>query len=402
VSESQTANQAYTDAALRHQVDIRRYTAGEIKQIRKLMLEQDRELVRLLRARLADIGLPAGRDDLSVRRLRSLLADVRVARSEMLRALQQDLLDNLDDFAPLEVEVERQNLETTIPIELQVATVSIKRARAIIRSSPFQGQLLSKWFDQLEAGDAARLERAVVLGVQNGETLDQILRRIVGTRAANYQDGALSITRRNAEAVARTAINHISNEARAEVWAENADLLEVERWTATLDGRTSAICRARDGTVYPVGVGPRPPAHFNCRSVMVAVLSRVGIVGERPYVVDTRTPDKRRVDFKQEARDKAGDSWRTMSEKERSASIARIRNAWADANVGQVAASTTYQEFLSRQSAAFQDQVLGKTKGKLFRQGGLTLQDFVDRAGNELTLSQLKSLYPDAWSRAGL
>ena len=42
------------------------------------------------------------------------------------------------------------------------------------------------------------------------------------------------------------------------------------------------------------------------------------------------------------------------------------------------------QGWLGRQSAAFQDDVLGRTRGLLFRKGGLRLDRFVNRAGDEL------------------
>ena len=80
--------------------------------------------------------------------------------------------------------------------------------------------------------------------------------------------------------------------------------------------------------------------------------------------------------------------------------IQQVRKEWAEKNVGRVPASTTYQDFLSRQSKEFQDDVLGKTKGELFRKGGLTVDQFVDRNGTELTLSQLAKTHPEAFQRA--
>ena len=41
--------------------------------------------------------------------------------------------------------------------------------------------------------------------------------------------------------------------------------------------------------------------------------------------------------------------------------------------VGPVPAETTYSQFLRRQSAAFQDEVLGRSRGRLFRSGRLDL-----------------------------
>ena len=57
---------------------------------------------------------------------------------------------------------------------------------------------------------------------------------------------------------------------------------------------------------------------------------------------------------------------------------------------GQVAEAETYQTWLKKKSPAFQDDVLGPTRGKLFREG-MTLDRFVDQSGKEYTLKQLRS-----------
>jgi hypothetical protein len=122
---------------------------------------------------------------------------------------------------------------------------------------------------------------------------------------------------------------------------------------------------------------------------MVAYIDGVGLLGNRPTVADTRTRDKREIDFRAEA-------------KAQGKSIQDVRKEWAERNVGRVPAATTYQDFLGRQSAAFQDEVLGKTKGVLFRKGGLKVDQFVDRNGTELTLDQLAATKPEAFRKAGL
>lgn len=69
---------------------------------------------------------------------------------------------------------------------------------------------------------------------------------------------------------------------------------------------------------------------------------------------------------------------------------------------GQVPADTTYGQWLKRQSAARQDDVLGPTRGALFRRGGLTIDKFADERGRELTLAELRERDAEAFSRAGL
>lgn len=70
--------------------------------------------------------------------------------------------------------------------------------------------------------------------------------------------------------------------------------------------------------------------------------------------------------------------------------------------VGPVPADTTYSEWLTGQSKQFQEDVLGVTKAQLFRDGDLTLDRFVDRAGNELNLNEIAKRDAQAFRDAGL
>jgi len=290
-----------------------------------------------------------------------------------------------------------------MPMSIDLATVTPATLRAIVTTQPFDGNLLGDWYTSLARSDQSNLLRAIRLGLAQGETLDEMMRRIAGTRAARFSDGVLSLSRRNAETVVRTAINGVSNAARESLWNENADIISTPRWTSTLDGRTSAICRGRDGKLAPVQSGgaipeggdalqppgARPPAHPGCRSLMVAVVDGVAAVGRRPTVRDTRRREAREIDFRREAR-------------QQGRPIQEIRSEWADANVGSVPATVDYDEWLKTQPVAFQESVLGKTDGILFRKGGLPLDKFVDKSGREFTLDELSRTQPEAFEAAGL
>ncbi|WP_369010598.1 minor capsid protein, partial [Salmonella enterica] len=71
----------------------------------------------------------------------------------------------------------------------------------------------------------------------------------------------------------RTALAHVSNEARQQVYAQNDDIITKYEWVSTLDSRTSAVCRSRDGMTWEIDKGPMPPAHFGCRSTTAPVIS---------------------------------------------------------------------------------------------------------------------------------
>lgn len=384
-----TANELLFDQAIRRQIALRRYSAGEVQRAAALLSDSEKGLIAALIAGLD--GITSGRRPLpgsyTAKRLETLLDEIVTMRTDAWASVRADVTAGLRELAKEEAVNEVYTIDDAVPIRLDVVTPPVAKVIAAAVKSPFQGQLLQEWYRKLESADRARITAAVRRGVIEGRKVDEIVREIRGSRINAFQDGALSATRRDLEAVVSTAVSAVSNGAREVVWEANADILDGLRWTATLDGRTSAVCRARDGTIYEVGKGPRPPAHYRCRSVMVPVLKGSGVVGTRPTVTDTRTREEREIDFRKQAKAKG-------------TSVQAARDAWAKANVGSAPAETTYDAFLRRQPAAFQDDVLGKTKGKLFRQGGLDLGAFVDRAGNELTLDELRKVRPDAWKKA--
>jgi len=396
-----TVNEEYFDAQVRHQVGVRRFASGEVKQMLKILKQADQELAVKLRKRLAKMG---GGEGLTERRIRQLMQSMRETRGALWREVKKEIRGDLSALGPIEADFEKRMIEAVVPFDIDLAAVDLGKLRRIATSRPFQGRHLRDWFGRLQQAEQQGLQQALRMGMTQGEGVNDIVRRVIGTRSRGFTDGVLATSRRNAEAVVRTAVNHVSNRAREDVWDANADIIQVLRWTATLDGRTSAVCRGRDGRFAPVGNKPlpeefrdralsppraRPPAHINCRSLMVAQLDSDGLLGERPFVRDTRTRRVREIDFRKIA-------------KEQGRSIQSVRKEWGDKNIGRVPAETDYQSFLKRQPTGFQDDVLGTTKGKLFRKGDLTLDKFVDRNGTELTISQLRKLQPDAFIKAGL
>lgn len=77
--------------------------------------------------------------------------------------------------------------------------------------------------------------------------------------------------------VVRTKTTEIYNEARKRYWETDPlakQLVEAYQWSAVLDDRTSDICRHLDGKIYGIGDLSgwlKPPAHFNCRSILVPI-----------------------------------------------------------------------------------------------------------------------------------
>jgi len=86
-------------------------------------------------------------------------------------------------------------------------------------------------------------------------------------------------------------VNQVANAASQASYKANQDVTKRYQYTATLDNRTSAICRALDGREFEYGKGPTPPQHFNCRSTTVPIIDYEGLGVEPPPrsdVIDDR------------------------------------------------------------------------------------------------------------------
>lgn len=397
-----TSNEQIFDALIRQQVNLQRLTHGEANKLVRQLNAADKELGKLITERLAKIDTP----DFTTRRWQAMVTEINRTRSSVIKSLGKDVDRAMSGAVDFTVKDTKMLLDRAVPVEVNFATPPIATVRELSRSTPFGGadmvQTLGEWMTQLADVDSGRITGAIRGGVMNGETIPQIQRRVMK---------ATKLTRNNAEAIARTGVNHASNTARQEVFNENQDVIQGLRWVATLDGRTSPICRARDGQHDAVEIGGdmenvptphisgsprRPPAHLRCRSLMIAILDANTIAElERPFVSDARTRRAREKAFRAQAKEKAGKGkWKEMSREERNGKIRVERKEWTKEHVGTVSAETTYDDWLRKQTPEFQDEVLGQTKAQAFRNGA-TMAQYIDREGNVLTIDQLHEKIPD-------
>jgi SPP1 gp7 family putative phage head morphogenesis protein len=390
-----SANQDLFDAQLRHEITVRQYAAREVRKALAVLDKANLELEAKLATSLIE------GESVTSKRFKALLKDMQIVRNALIKKMALGQVDRLVELGRTEQAAMKKILETEVPVRLDYATVNASQIRAAITTMPFAGGAnnaanLGNWWKKLQAADATRISEALQLGMTQGETVPQMTNRV---------KGVAGLSRANAEAVIRTGINHAINSSREEFFKANSEVIHALRWTSTLDGRTSAICRARDGHYTPLTPGQpvpppllqppgaRPPAHPSCRSLMVSVLTPDGIAQKmppRPFVRDSRTRRFREKDFRAESKAAVGDKrWKKMTVKQRNDAIRKRRTTWTREAVGQVPAKTNYDQWLRKQPAKFQDEVLGKGKAKLFRKG-LKLDRFVDRKGQELTLKQLQ------------
>lgn len=312
------------DEILTHQLYIERYEKSAAKKIKNIISELfDRAIYQLLRL---DISNDKRRE------LENFIASLRPFIEEFKIKLSNEELEIVNKFAAVETVAELETAQKTFGVSLNGFTTEKLIAAAKAYSSA--GYTLETLFDTLQKKALQTISKEAAIGFLNGETTPQIARRL--------RDG-LELTQRQAEAVTRTSLNHISNQARRLIAEENSDLIKYIKWISTLDFRTSSICRYRDGEVYAVENAPMPPAHINCRSTIVYMRTKY---------------------------DDADDRFRASKD-------------------GLVDAQLTYYEYLKRQKKEVVIDILGQKRAELFLSGKLTGDQLHARDGRLLTLEEL-------------
>lgn len=341
-------NDELLDASIRRAIFLERTKNGVWRDLRRILRAVERDLVEKI-----EDGVGAS---VQSRRYRALLREIREIIEGGAAEFEERLKGVGADLGEIEAAAAVRSLAAASPVAIEWVRPAATLLEATVASKPFQGALLRDWVEEWSQSTLTRVERQITIGIVEGEGIEAIVRRIVGTRANDFADGVLETSRRSARTIVRTYVNHVATTARETVYEANADVIDRVVWVSTLDSRTSVICVSLDGRVYKVGEGPRPPAHPNCRSVIAPIT-------------------------------KGHDALRRAGVIRGGSRAARGPNGFT----GKVPDEVSFDEWLRRQPEDFQDDVLGPGRAKLFREG-LKADRFIDDQNRVLTLDELRAL----------
>ena len=340
-----STNDKIEDAVTRHQVFIMRYSQGR----ERLADDYVEKLIEAVTERLgADIAT------VSPARLDQIIAEVAEEIKSQSEEYEKSVVDEMLEFIGYESEFNVNLLESAATaVAVTAPALAILQAAMLLRRMPLEPDR-SYTINEALQEYSGRKSRQIVQTIRDGVTLGQTSEEIT----SNIKN-LTKLQQRQAATLARTVTNYASVQAREVVMRENPDITNSYRWIATLDGRTSLICASRDQQIFKESnESPKPPAHFNCRSTIAPIL-------------EGDSPDQ-------------------------------FRAALGDSGAQQVSKSTRYETWLRRQSRAFQTEVLGVTRAKLFREGRISIGRFVDAQGATLTLDQLRKLEPMVFEDLGI
>jgi hypothetical protein len=368
-----TLNEQLRDESIAHAIWISRYGTGVANRMIKLLSESDAELTARLLIALDSLEPTS----FTVMRLESLLTSVRDINRKAVFSMQSSLTAELGQFVSHETGYQLSLFDALLPDAVKshfpLQAVSPDMVYAAAMSRPFQGRLLQEWASQLETDRMTRIVNTVRQSYLLGDTTHSIAEKVRGHANKGYQDGALQLCRSNAFSITKTAVSHMAATARNSFASANSDILKGKQWLSTLDLRTTPLCIVRDRLKYSLDgkpLGHKIPylqgpgkIHFCCRSTETLILKSAKELG-----IDVRE----------------------LSGSERASMD------------GQVAADTTYSEWLLRQPFTRQKQILGEKRARLLRDGGMTPDEFYNDKGEWLTLEQLRIYDGRAFADAGI
>lgn len=334
--------------AIERQLDVSRLAAGFTNEMLVLLAEVRSEVA----AKLQEADLTSYQRS----RLEILLAETGEIIQAGFADLDTDLHDKLGDFVLQEGAWFVESANQAIGVSVMQGVASQPLLAALSEPDFLQGAPLSDWISRQGEQASFRLAQAVRLGVAQGETTQQIVRRLDAE--------VFGIAARDMESLVLTATNTAGSKARLASYRANPDVIKGMRQLSTLDGRTSDVCMAYSGAEWtlegvPINGTRLPfrggtPRHWRCRSMIVPITKTFRELG---LDVPEFSPSTR---------------------------------AGMD---GPVSADITFDDFLKSKGKAFQDERLGDGRAELWRSGQITLAQLLNQKGNPLTLDQLRSRY---------
>ena len=388
------------ESLYRNAIDLNRYSNSVARRVINAYNDIILDAVNQLRT-IEDID-----ESFKTARLRSILAQLKESLATWAGDSTELTAIELQGLAELQSEFVEEQLKKVLPRGsrnvVRTVEISPQFAQAVVTTDPTQinvvtlsddlfaavqgapqtfsltaaqgatitlpnGKVVEKAFRGIAEDQAELFAQVVRNGLLTGETTDDISRRLKGRLRFN-QPGSprqiaaaggqvTTVANNQVQALIRTSINQVANAASQQVYEANQDITKKYRYVATLDTRTSAICRALDGREFEYGKGPKPPQHFNCRSTTVAVIDYDNLPFDPP-------PRGKRA-----------------------------------AAGGMVPADQSYGQWLSKQSKTTQEKALGKSKVAYFKKLSAkhgpkdAIAKLVRDDGSELTLQDLRKRY---------
>ena len=367
----------------RETIDLNRYSNAVATEFQTtyndIILDAAKKLKQLnIRQAEADVGVVIAPE--TRKRLRAIIQQSKSSLDKWTKGTTRQMIKEIEGLAKVQsgfIENELKKVVKSGNIPINSVAISPKYAKSFVTTDPTKtniftskefteddfkrfgqgkfeltarqgamqtlpnGQTVEKAFRGIAENQKDALTRHIRQGVFSGESSAEIARRMAGTlefgqKALSSRQKALAggeltkLANHQIRTIVRTSVNQVQNQASQAVYAANSKVAPKYQYVATLDSRTSAVCRDLDGKTFAYNRGPTPPQHFNCRSTTVPVVDYEGL-SKRKGFEDLKPPPVGKVVTRPSA-------------------------------TGRVPQDTTYGEWLLKQDKKLQVKTLGNEK----------------------------------------
>lgn len=360
-----TVNQKIADEQVRHRLYVHRYSNKLAAEARSRMMLARLDIAMQVQKAL-ELG-PANQMAFSQTHLVPMIRSMNSQVMDLYEAVMKESIKALAGFAAVEATWQTSLLTSTIPEVVQQFFPVLKMTSSQIISAaterPMQGMLLKQWAKKQGESALASIASQIQQGYSMGETHDQIVRRVTGTKANEYKDGLMNRLSNDAGNVVKTAVGHYQATATELMGEANKDIIKCQQWLSTLDNHTSTMCQVRDHLLYTMDKQPKPikhavpwgagpgKLHFCCRSTRTFVVKSWQELGMDAGELDAGTR--------------------------------------ASMN-GQVPADMNFTQWVARQDAKTLYDLYGFQRGQLILDGKVKPAEMFTDKGEFLTLKQLE------------
>lgn len=360
--------------------DLEKVKTASAKNISKILDDLMREIVREV---YSVDPLEPKRTAYQQERLNKLFNMADQTIKSQYKGIAGTIKRELMTLAEIESIFAVKAINSVLKVDMLDYPVSREVLERLVDNTLIEGAPSADWWASQSIDLQNSFKRVMRTSVARGETLVQMRARIMGTQKPSllgvdgripgvtdeviqgltYDPGILKKAKRNAEALARSSFQAVSQAARDDVYKANSDVIAGYEFYAVLDTRTTAICRAYDGATWDLDGRPirgtrlpikRPPVHWGCRSTLLPIM-------------------------------------KTASEILGIPGLPELPKSTRSSLTGQVSSDTTFNGWMKGLSEADQIKILGKQRQKLWASGKLSLADMINPNNNKvLTLKQLK------------
>ncbi len=243
-------------------------------------------------------------------------------------------------------------VQAAIPITIAAGLPTVTHMKSIMSNVMFDGSPLAAWWDKQGQDVKFKMGGIIRQGIVQGSDYSKLINSV--NELLDFK------VKRDAFGLVHTAIQTVANDARMAVFEANADVIRCLVHVSTLDGHTCVQqCIPRSGKKWtviekkPIAPNKFPfkqaPLHFKCRCLTSA---------QSIYSPKESTPGFERA-----------------------------------SSIGPVDAKITFDEYLKRVPPAQVEEMLGKGRYQLWKDGKITTSQLLDQTGRELTLKELIDKY---------